>query len=150
MKINISNIIFDSIVDGPGIRSVIFFQGCLHNCINCHNQHTHTQQINRLMSIEEIIKEIEKNAHLKKLTISGGEPFLQYPQLLALVKQLNSYHIWLYTGYTYQQLIDLKYDEIFSYIDVLVDGQYDEKLKSLDLSFRGSSNQNIIHFNKKK
>lgn len=148
--INISDIIYDSIVDGFGIRAVIFFQGCNHKCLNCHNPQTHSTNINKLMSIYEIVIELERNTHFKKVSISGGEPFLQYNELLVLVKSIQDYNIWIYTGYTYDQLVYLKYDEIFNYIDVLVDGLYDESLKSLDLAFRGSSNQNIIHFKKRK
>ncbi|MDR3215470.1 MAG: anaerobic ribonucleoside-triphosphate reductase activating protein [Bacilli bacterium] len=148
MVININNIIYDSIVDGPGLRMVIFMQGCTHHCFNCHNPTTHELKAHNLMSINELIEMIKNNNHTKNITISGGEPFLQYPALLCLLKQLKNYHIWVYTGYTKQELINLNYDEIFNYINVLIDGRYHDELKSLNIPFIGSTNQKIHYFKK--
>jgi len=146
MEINISGILEDSIVDGPGLRTVIFFQGCPHNCFNCHNADTHSTNIKELMSIEEIVTKVKNTPLAKKVTISGGEPFLQYPQLLELCKTLQDYNIWIYSGYTKEQLIDLGYDEVFNYIEALVDGLFIEEQKTLDAQFIGSKNQKIHYF----
>ena len=146
MDVNIAGIIEDSIVDGPGLRMVIFFQGCPHDCYNCHNQDTHSTKPNQIMSIEEIVRFVKEPKLSIALTISGGEPFLQYEQLLELCKQLQDYKIWVYSGYTKQQLIDLGYDEVFSYIEALVDGPFIEEEKTLDEQFVGSKNQKIYLF----
>ncbi|MDF9867754.1 anaerobic ribonucleoside-triphosphate reductase activating protein [Bacilli bacterium PM5-3] len=147
MDVNIAGILEDSIVDGPGLRTVVFFQGCKHNCLNCHNEDTHSTEINQLMSINEIVEQVKSAPLAKKVTFSGGEPFLQYEELLELCKQLHDYHIWIYTGYTKQELIDLGYDEVFNYIEALVDGPFIEKEKTLDQQFIGSKNQKIYYFN---
>lgn len=146
MDVNIAGIIEDSIVDGPGLRTVVFFQGCKHNCFNCHNADTHSTDINKLVSIEDIKKRVDSNVLSKKLTISGGEPFLQYNELLELCKLMKDYQIWIYSGYTKNELEELGYDEVFNYIEALVDGKYVEKLKTLDSKFVGSSNQQIYMF----
>lgn len=148
MDVNLAGIIHDSIVDGPGIRSVIFFQGCPHKCFNCHNPQTHSSEINQLTSIDAVVDKINKNCDFQKVTISGGEPFLQYEALLELVNKLKDYHLWIYSGYTYQQLVDMNYTEVFEYIDALVDGLYLDDKRSLDSPYKGSTNQKIIYFNK--
>lgn len=147
MDVNVAGIIEDSIVDGPGLRTVIFFQGCLHNCFNCHNQDTHdSNRIVELMSIETIKNKVKSNPLAKRITISGGEPFMQYEALLELCKEMQDYQIWVYSGYTKDELIALGYDEVFNYIEALVDGKYVEELKTLDSQFVGSSNQRIHKF----
>ncbi len=148
MDVNLADIIHDSIVDGPGVRSVIFFQGCPHKCFNCHNPQTHSLEINKLMSVDEIVSDIKKNCDFKKVTISGGEPFLQYDALLELVIKLKDYQLWIYSGYTQQQLLEMKYEKVFEYIEVLVDGLYLDDKRSLDSPYKGSTNQKIIYFNK--
>lgn len=150
MEVNLAGIVHDSIVDGPGLRTVIFFQGCPHHCANCHNPQTHALNKKIILNLDELIAVIKTDPSIKKITISGGEPFLQYDALLQLVQALADYDIWLYTGYTKKELIKLGYSPVFKYIKVLVDGRYEEKLKTLTLPFVGSSNQKIIHFNNKK
>lgn len=146
MDVNIAGIIEDSIVDGPGIRTVIFFQGCPHNCEGCHNEATHSTSINQLYSIDDLVNQVKDNPLAKRITISGGEPFIQYDALLELSKQLKDYQIWIYSGYTKEELVDLGYQEVFNYIEALVDGKFIIDLKTLDQGFVGSSNQNIVYF----
>ncbi|MDR1781849.1 MAG: anaerobic ribonucleoside-triphosphate reductase activating protein [Bacilli bacterium] len=148
MDVNLAGIIYDSIVDGPGLRCVIFFQGCNHHCYNCHNMQTHSNEDNIIMNIDELINQIKNNKTINKITISGGEPFLQYEQLLVLAQAFKNYDLWIYSGYTKKELIRLGYSSIFKYISVLVDGPYIEELRTLNIPFIGSSNQNIITFNK--
>lgn len=147
MKLRISGIVNDSIVDGPGIRLTIFTQGCLFNCPNCHNPQTHDLNGGYDQEISEIMALIEKNSLLDGVTISGGEPFLQPKALLNLVKQIQSLSlsVMVYSGYTFEQLInDTAKRALLQEIDYLVDGLFIEELKSLELLYRGSSNQRLI------
>ena len=147
MKLRISGIVNDSIVDGPGIRLTIFTQGCLFNCPNCHNPQTHDLNGGYDQEISEIMALIEKNSLLDGVTISGGEPFLQPKALLNLVKQIQSLSlsVMVYSGYTFEQLInDPAKRTLLQEIDYLVDGLFIEELKSLELLYRGSSNQRLI------
>lgn len=147
MKLRISGIVNDSIVDGPGIRLTIFTQGCLFNCPNCHNPQTHDLNGGYDQEISEIMALIEKNSLLDGVTISGGEPFLQPKALLNLVKQIQSLSlsVMVYSGYTFEQLInDTAKRTLLQEIDYLVDGLFIEELKSLELLYRGSSNQRLI------
>ena len=139
----------DSIVDGEGIRTVLWTQGCYHHCQGCHNQGTWDPQGGYLVDVEEIKKEISQLQGQDGLTLSGGEPMLQAKSCLEIAKycqQLNL-NVWCYTGYTFEQLLSLKNNdimELLNYIDVLVDGKFILEQRSLDLKFKGSENQRVI------
>lgn len=141
---NIAGILENSVVDGDGLRTVIFFQGCLHNCFNCHNPQSHSLDINQSYSITELVSIIKEKAFNKKITFSGGEPFLQYEVLSKLCEALNEYDIWIYTGYELAELEELGYNKIFSNISTLVTGRYVDDLRSIDSGYFGSTNQKII------
>ena len=102
----------------------------------------------RAKDIKDIIKEINKNK-LTNVTISGGDGLtIQYNSTLELLKQLKlktNKNIWLYTGYTWEELINSYKRECLKYIDVLVDGKFEISKKDISLRFRGSSNQRIIN-----
>lgn len=151
-KIRIAGKVDDSIVDGPGIRYTIFFQGCPHHCPGCHNPETHDFNGGHFEEIEDIINEIKKNPLLLGVTISGGEPFFQKEELLTLVKEIRktNLNIMVYTGYTFENLInsDSITKEILSNIDYLVDGPFILKERDLELIFRGSRNQRYIDVKK--
>ena len=148
MNIRLANkITYDSIVDGPGLREVIWTQGCIHNCPNCHNPQTHDYSKGFDYDIDEIVKEIDSYPLKSGVTISGGDPFFQRKALKELVRKLKekNINIWCFTGYLFEDLIkDEDAKEALSYVDVLVDGPYIDKLKSEDLIFRGSSNQRFV------
>jgi len=142
---------FDSIVNGEGLRTVIWTQGCLHNCDGCHNPTTHSLQPKYMMSIDEVVKQID-DSNWYHITFSGGDPILQ-PQACARIARHIKEHggtVWCYTGYTLNQL-KLKANpamkEFLSYVDVLVDGPYIESCKTYS-HFRGSSNQKILYLAK--
>lgn len=140
----------DSIVDGIGLRTVIWFQGCKHNCFKCHNPSTHSFDLNLEMSVNEIVDFYLKQKLQDGITLSGGDPFFQSSnELLQLLKTLKQYdiNIWCYTGFTYEYLLQ-NYKQHLYYIDVLVDGKYIHKLRDLSLYFRGSSNQRVIDVQK--
>lgn len=143
----------DSIVDGPGIRYAVFVQGCKHNCPECHNPKSHDMNGGYLSDTDILLKEISENPLLDGVTFSGGEPFLQPEPLIELagkIKNLNrSLDIMVYTGYTIEEIIsgadeENHWMEFLRCIDVLVDGRFIKELRSLELNFKGSSNQRII------
>ncbi len=148
MKIRLAaEIQTDSIVDGEGIRAVIWTQGCLHNCKGCHNKITHDLNAGKLVEIEEVKKEIKKLKKLDGITFSGGEPFLQAEACLVLanfIKELGL-NIWCYTGFKYEDILnDFNKKKFLEKIDVLVDGPFVISKRSLSTPFRGSTNQRII------
>lgn len=150
-KVRVSGIIKESIVDGVGIRYVIFFQGCPHNCKGCQNPQTHSFDKGTFVNINDIIREINSNPLLDGVTFSGGEA-LCYPKQCAIiasaVKKQNK-TVWLYSGYTFEQILRYpKKKRALELVDVLVDGKYIEEQRDLDLRFKGSSNQRIIDVQK--
>lgn len=153
MELRISGLVPESIVDGKGIRYVVFTQGCFHNCKNCHNPQTHDPKGGRLIDTDEIIAEFKEDPILKGMTFSGGEPFLQPAPLTDLAKLVHSCRkdVTCYTGFTYEELLQMKdpaVAELLENVDVLIDGKFVEELKNLELSFRGSENQRVIDMNK--
>lgn len=153
MLIRLANSKLDrgSIVDGKGIRAVIWTQGCPHNCPMCHNPETHDYNAGTLVDVESLKKEINSLDLEEGITFSGGDPFEQPEPCFELAKYAHKskLDVWCYTGYTYEQLLKRKEKEPFvgkflSEIDVLVDGRFIYKLKSLDIKFRGSKNQRLI------
>lgn len=152
-KLRISGTVNDSIVDGPGLRFTIFTQGCPHNCPGCHNPQTHSMKGGKKISINKLYKNIKENSLLSGVTFSGGEPFIQAKTLLPLAKKLkeNNIEIASYTGYLFEDLINDKVPfgkELLKYLDVLIDGKFVLSLKSMDLAFKGSSNQRTIDVQK--
>ena len=146
MKIRIAGIVPESYVDGEGIRFAIFMQGCLRNCRGCHNPDTHALDGGKILDTAEIIAEIKKNPLLTGITLSGGEPLLQIAPALELAKTAKNLglDVWLYTGYKIEN-IPSNADELLKFVDVVVDGEYIEELRDLELEFRGSKNQRIIY-----
>lgn len=157
MNIRIANIIKESFVDGPGIRYTIFTQGCKHNCPGCHNPQTHDTTKGVLVDVDNILEDImnvaQCNPLVKGVTFTGGEPLLQLKPLLYLcqrIRVLTDYNIWIYTGYTFEKALKLKYfKELLPFINTIVDGPYIEAERDLELQFRGSRNQKIIKIDKK-
>ena len=138
----------DSFVDGPGVRMVIWTQGCRHHCFNCHNPQTWDTEGGTLFPVDQLQQQIRDAQLQSGLTLSGGEPFLQVEPLLDIVKtakekQLN---IWAYSGFTYEELLaDEDKKRLLVELDVLVDGKFVQDLKDPALIWRGSSNQVVHH-----
>jgi anaerobic ribonucleoside-triphosphate reductase activating protein len=149
--VRIAGIIEESIVDGPGIRMVIFAQGCPHRCKGCHNPETHDFEGGYLMSLEDIVQLPSRNPLLDGVTFSGGEPFSQAKAFSMLGRRFKDLglDIMTYTGYTYEFLLEKSketsaWKQLLDVTDVLVDGKFEIEKKNLLLPFRGSENQRII------
>ena len=140
-------------LNGDGLRVVLWVAGCNHNCPGCHNPETHDLDSGILFdgdAMLELITELEA-PHISGLTFSGGDPL--HPknrdqiELIAkyVKKELPDKTIWLYTGYRFEEIKDLN---ILQYIDVLIDGEFVLAQKDNKLEWRGSSNQRIIDVEK--
>lgn len=145
----------DSIVDGEGIRTVIWTQGCPHNCLGCHNPETHDFNGGALVELKEVYDIIDSLEGQTGITFSGGDPFIQPKACSQIAKYARDkgYNIWSYTGYTFEQLLKLseKNSDILDFlkqIDVLVDGKFELSKKNYRAVFRGSYNQRIIDVKK--
>ena len=151
----------ESFVDGPGLRYVIFAQGCRHYCPKCHNQKTWDMEAGNEYTVKQIIRiiskqnkttyEKKKKGFYQGVTLSGGEPFLQAEELaqVAAAAHQIGWDVVTYTGYTYEELIELTDNDnniksLLYETDILIDGKYVREKRDTGLPFRGSSNQRII------
>lgn len=155
MNIRIFGLQNDSIVDGPGIRFAIFTQGCSHHCPGCHNPQSHDMNGGTDYDTEKIVQKIKENPLLDGITLTGGEPFLQAKPLTYIAKEAHKtgLHVMAYTGYLWQDLLhganeENGWRELLEEIDILVDGPFIEKERSLELQFKGSRNQRSIDVRK--
>lgn len=153
MRISLSGVTGDSIVDGPGLRLTIFTQGCPHHCPGCHNPQTHDPAGGSWGDTDDILAAAAENPLLDGITLSGGEPFLQPAECLELAKGAHGLglNVWAYTGYTLEELLaenDPARIALLHEIDVLVDGRFLLAERSLELRFRGSRNQRLIDMKK--
>ena len=150
-KLRLAGVIRESIVDGPGIRFVVFSQGCPHRCKGCHNPGTHDPEGGYDSSAENIIKAILQNPLLQGVTLSGGDPFLQAEGMAELAREIHALglDIVTYTGYTIEELLEgldthPGWKALLENTDTLIDGPFIEAQKSLMLRFRGSKNQRVV------
>ena len=153
MKISLSGITGDSIVDGPGIRLTIFTQGCPHNCPGCHNPQTHDPNGGSWGDTDDIIAAMAENPLLDGITLSGGDPFMQPAECAELAKGAHrcGLNVWTYTGYTWEALWkenDPAKSALLKETDVLIDGPFMLAERSLELKFKGSRNQRTIDVKK--
>lgn len=154
MKLQIGGFLNNSLVNGEGIRAVVFVAGCIHNCIGCQNESMQDFHYGDCVLIEDIMQKIKNNMPIiKGVTLSGGEPFESAMALSKLsegVRELGL-DIWCYSGYTYDEIInsgDKDKLRLLKLIDVLIDGKFDESLKAGSAKYIGSSNQRIINAKK--
>ena len=146
--LDLSGIVSDSIVDGPGIRTCIFSQGCPHHCKGCHNPETWEFGCGTKIPIEDVVEIVRSNPLCRGVTFSGGEPFAQaeaFAKLAGLLKE-KGYEVASYSGYTFEALLNgtPAQRKLLEAIDILIDGPFVLAEKSLELAFRGSRNQRIL------
>ena len=157
---NYHNILHDNMLNGEGLRVVLFTSGCSHNCYNCHNPQTWNCNSGIPFDIkarEEIFEQLDKD-YISGITFSGGDPMHEnnLSDTLQLIMDIKAEYkdktIWLYTGYTWEELInpiekDWKYyvrRTILEKCDVLVDGKFEQELSDIKYMWAGSTNQRII------
>ena len=150
--LNLSGIVSDSIVDGPGIRTTIFSQGCPHHCPGCHNPETWDFGCGTDVPVESIVGIVKSNPLCRGVTFSGGEPFTQAAGFakLAVLLKAEGYEVASYSGYTFEELLEgtEAQQQLLSNIDILIDGPFLISEKSLEIAFRGSRNQRILDVKK--
>ena len=150
--LDLSGIVSDSIVDGPGIRTTVFSQGCPHHCPGCHNPETWAFGCGTQIPVEAVVDIVKSNPLCRGVTFSGGEPFAQAEAFARLARLLKNqgYEVASYSGYTFEELLagTEEQKELLSSIDILIDGQFILAQKSLEVAFRGSRNQRILDVKK--
>lgn len=132
-------------VDGPGFRTSIYLAGCTHRCPGCHNPSTWPADAGSDMSVAELLDIIDREG--APVTLSGGDPMLQAEALLPLAQAIarRGLTLWVYTGFTFAQLLDMPHARrLLEWVTVVVDGPYVASLRDTSLRFRGSSNQRLI------
>lgn len=143
------NITKEDMLNGDGLRVVLWFAGCAHHCKNCQNPITWDPDGGLPFdedAKQELFEELDKD-YISGITFSGGDPLYLGTRdgLLELIKEIREKYpkktIWLYTGYLWEEICDL---ELISYLDVVVDGKFVEELKDNNLPWKGSSNQRVI------
>ena len=151
MNIRIAGIVDDSIVDGPGFRLAVFTQGCPHDCPGCHNPDTHPFDGGKPDTTERIISQMLQNPLLDGVTFTGGDPFCQSAACAEIAEAAKKHglNVWAYSGWTYEQLTEKAKTEpdvarLLNTTDILVDGPFILKQRTLELRFRGSKNQRLI------
>lgn len=146
----------DSIVDGEGLRTVLWTQGCPHHCPGCHNPHTWAEtgagQLTTVVAIQEQLSLIPMQAGI---TFSGGEPFAQAAaarEIALFAREKLGWNIWSFSGYTYEQLLEADEEKqaFLRTLDVLIDGPFILAERDLSLRFRGSRNQRLLRLKEGK
>lgn len=146
---NIENITYPDVNNGLGCRVTLWVSGCVHKCKGCHNYKTWDFNSGRMFGNDEKQKlfQILNLPYIKGLTLSGGDPLCSYEDILPLVQEVKAKYpskdIWLYTGYTKEEIHSLGMKNILQYIDVLVDGRFNIDELDRGIAFRGSRNQVI-------
>lgn len=156
--IRLAGIESESTLDGEGWRYVIFTQGCIHDCPGCHNPQSHDFNSGDEVEVDKLIEDIASKPFLDGVTFSGGDPFFQADKLIPICEYCkeNGLTMWAYTGYifdeflsfinnkTHESHINQAMIDFLRYIDVVVDGPFILSKRSLDLQYRGSSNQRLV------
>lgn len=136
--------------NGEGFRVTLWVAGCSHHCHGCQNPETWDPCGGQPFGKEAhdyLFKELSKS-YIQGLTLSGGDPLDSYDDILTLAREIKTEMpekiIWVYTGYTMEQILVSSLKGILPYVDVIVDGPYIESERDVTLAFRGSRNQRII------
>jgi anaerobic ribonucleoside-triphosphate reductase activating protein len=151
MEMRIAGTVRESVVDGPGLRFVVFAQGCRHGCDGCHNPDSWDPAGGTLVKTQDLLEQIKNTKLIKGVTFSGGEPFLQAAQMAWLGREVKKLglDVITFTGYTWEALLSLAEEdqtvqELLLASDYIVDGPFILEERDLEISFRGSRNQRVI------
>ena len=151
MQIRLAGIVKESVVDGPGIRMVVFVQGCPHHCPGCHNENTQDPSGGYLSTVQEVLDLLPANSLITGLTFSGGEPFLQADALAEIGRaaRQRGLSIFTYTGFVFETLLEQSRSNadiaaLLAVTDVLIDGPFLLEQRDISLAFRGSGNQRLL------
>ena len=147
MDFRMAGIVNDSITDGPGLRLSVFAQGCPHNCPGCHNQHTHDMDGGTWETTANILQKARNNPLLDGVTLTGGDPFIQPEAMSEIASGAHALglNVIAYTGFTWETLVqNERHLALLRHCDYVIDGRFEEALRSLELEFKGSSNQRLI------
>ena len=146
MEARIHKILKQTKVEGPGTRYCIWFQGCSRHCQGCWAKATWAHNEGQILNTESIIEDILSTPQIDGVTFLGGEPFEQPQALLEIAQKTHQAGLstLCFTGYKIKEIKD-KYPEILNYIDLLIDGEFDEKQKDFSRPWVGSANQRY-HF----
>lgn len=146
---NIAEIVNSSEIYGPGNRFVIWVQGCSLRCKGCWNSEMHSKEPNKKMSVESIFKRIQETENIEGITILGGEPLQQAEPILSLARKAKGWGltIMLYTGYEMKEIRNKAAKELLDLSDIIIMGRYIHEKRSINLKWRGSTNQQIIFNN---
>lgn len=143
--LRVLDIVEGTSVDGPGLRTAIYFSGCLHHCPGCHNPQSWDMEAGAETDTETLMKVILFNDF--NVTFTGGDPMYRASQLSDLARRIKEAGktLWCYTGFKFEDIYGKpQFTPLLDYVDVLVDGRYEDDLRDNTLLFRGSSNQRII------
>lgn len=147
MKINVADVVSESIVDGKGFRFAVFCQGCIHECEGCHNPQTWPLVTKNLYEPEELLAMALASPFNQGVTLTGGEPLLQARALIPFAEMVRDagLDLWVYSGFTFEEIMSSPDGRrLLDLTDVLVDGRFVKELASYELRWRGSSNQRVI------
>ena len=139
------DIIEGTSVDGPGLRTAIYFAGCRHECPGCNNPQSWPMDAGRDMSAEELLDSVDSAD--ADVTLTGGDPVYQAKDVAPFCRELKrrGRNIWLYTGFRYEELMENPAaKDLVQTVDVVVDGPFIESQRDISLLFRGSANQRLI------
>ncbi|GEQ16207.1 MULTISPECIES: anaerobic ribonucleoside-triphosphate reductase activating protein [Clostridium] len=151
-----SKIKFNDVANGPGLRLSLFTSGCTHHCKGCFQPETWNFKNGEPFTLEtqKYIIEKSKNKYIAGLSLLGGDPLDNVDGILPLLQEYRktfaaTKSIWLWTGYLFEEILkdDLK-SKLLPFIDVIIDGKFEENLKDITLKYKGSTNQRVIDVKK--
>ncbi|AEG14547.1 anaerobic ribonucleoside-triphosphate reductase activating protein [Desulfofundulus kuznetsovii DSM 6115] len=153
IRLRLNGMVYESVVDGPGLRDVVFVQGCPHRCAGCQNPGSWDFGGGTEVDIANVLVSLPSSPLVSGITFSGGEPFCQAAALVEVARQVKArgLDIWVYTGYTWEELLahpDPAVKRLLVLADVVIDGRFVQAEADLSLPFRGSRNQRLIDVKK--